>query len=274
MRHRLPLVLLALLSAGCSHAGSNDDAFQWSNELAPGSVVHILDGAGDVRVRRAAGQNAIVRASTSWRRGRERDIKFTVTQRGSEYFICAMWRNSGKCGTGSYRGRNTSGFLSMFSLFHRGSDATADFVAELPADVIVDVRATSGDVEVEGIAGGVTARTVNGTVRANNVSGPLVLGTVNGDVRLSSDSLSETAPLQLTTTNGSVHAELPSEIAGIFDLSTVNGVVESDLPLGAAGNRGNRHLTGRIGPGERPVRMKTVNGTVTVTTRGGGASEP
>jgi hypothetical protein len=270
----LRCALLALLLVGCSRAGSNDDAFQWSNELAPGSVVHILDGAGDVRVARAAGQNALVRASTSWHRGRERDVKFVVNQRGGEYFICAMWRNSGRCDTHGYRGRNTSGFLSMFSLFHRGSDATADVVAELPANVIVDVHVTSGDVQVEGIAGGVTAKTVNGTVRATNVSGPLVLGTVNGDVRLSSDALTDTDPLQLTTTNGSVHAELPAEMAGIFDLSTTNGLVQSDLRLDATGSRGSRHLTGRIGTGERPVRMKTVNGMVTLTTRGDGTSEP
>lgn len=269
---RISLVLLALVLAGCSHAGSNDDAFQWSEQLAPGSVVHILNGAGDVRVARASGQNATVHASTTWRRGRERDIKFAVTRHDNEYFVCAMWRNSGKCDTRGYRGRNTSGFLSMFSLFHRGSDAAAEFVAELPANVLVDVRATSGDVQVDGIAGGVTAKTVNGTVRATNVSGPLVLGTVNGDVRLTADSLSESDPLQLTTTNGSVHAEVPAALDGVFDLSTTNGLVQSDLPLDAIGTRGTRHLTGRIGTGARPVKMKTVNGMVTVTTRGGGAS--
>jgi len=36
----------------------------------------------------------------------------------------------------------------MFSLFHRGNDASADFVAEIPANVVVDARTTLGSARM------------------------------------------------------------------------------------------------------------------------------
>jgi DUF4097 and DUF4098 domain-containing protein YvlB len=195
-------------------------------------------------------------------------VNFVVQQQGNEYYICAMWRNSGKC-AGNYRGRNTSGFLSAFSLFHRTSDARADFTVELPANVVLDARTTSGSIELEGVSGGVTARTVNGTIRANNASGSLVLSTTNGDVRVSADSLASTDSLRLMTTNGSVHAELPASLEAAYDLSVVNGAVSSAVPLSPASSSGSgkRHLTGRLGTAPRSVRMRTINGQVILSSR-------
>jgi DUF4097 and DUF4098 domain-containing protein YvlB len=196
-------------------------------------------------------------------------VRFVVESRDGEYYICAMWRNSGNC-DGRYRGRSTSSFLSMFSLFHRSSDAFADFDVVLPANVVVNAQTNTGSVQIDGITAGVTARSLNGTVRATNVSGPLSLASVNGDVRLSADSLSPNDSVRLQTVNGSVHAELPPATEGAFDLSTTNGTVHSDIPLPASstGARARKHLTGQVGSAMRSVRLRTTNGRVVLTTRG------
>jgi hypothetical protein len=259
------LAAAALTTAACSRAG-NDSPFEYRTQLEPGSVVHIRDGVGNVIVSRATGPTIVVRGTRNWKR--RADVNFVAQQRGNEYFICAMWRNSGKCDS-NYRGRNTSGFLSMLSLFHHSSDATAGFVVELPPNVKLDVRTTSGTIEIDGASGGINARTVNGTVRATNVSGSLVLSSTNGDVRVSADSLAPNDSLRLTTTNGSVHAELPPGLEGLYDLSVVNGTVQSAIPLNAtpASSRGiNRHLTGQVGTAARTVKMRAVNGSVVVGT--------
>lgn len=264
-------LLLAVLGAACSRGGS-DDSFQWTSQVPAGAVVHIRDGVGSVHVGRSAGPAAVVRGTRSWRRGRSSDVTFTVRQQGNDYYICAMWRNSGRCGASGYRGRNTSSFLSMFSLFHRTSDATADFTVELPPTVGIDARTTLGNVEIDAVSGGASAHTVNGTVRATGVSGSLDLSATNGDVRVSVDSLAPADSVRLATTNGSVHAELPATTQGAFDLSVVNGVVQSAFPLQSSGGRVGRHLTGQIGTATRPVLMRSINGTVTVTARGAPAS--
>ena len=66
----IALVAVATLSA-CSRAGS-DDPFKWTEELTPGAVVHIRNGAGDIQVRRAEGQTATIDGSRHWKRSRAR----------------------------------------------------------------------------------------------------------------------------------------------------------------------------------------------------------
>jgi hypothetical protein len=262
-------IAAAALIAGtaCSRPG-NDDAFRWSEELAPGAIVHIRDGAGDIQVRRVEGQTATISGSRRWHRGRAKDIKFVVTHTGNDYYVCAMWRASGKCGTGRYNGRQTTTLLSMLSLFHRSSDASADFVAELPANVTVDVRTTIGTVEVDGMKAGVTAQSTSGGVRALNVAGPVSLSTTNGDVHFVADTLSTADAIELTTRRGRVIAELPQNVEGSFDLSVMSGSIQNDLGLAQAQrSRTGRHLQGQIGSSTRSVKMRAATGSVTLVTR-------
>jgi hypothetical protein len=266
--HVAVFVAVLVAATACSHAGS-DEAFQWTSELPPGSTVHFRNGSGEINVRPASGQTVLVNGTRRWRRSHANDVQFQVTHTGNDYFVCAMWRGSGSCGR-NYRGKTSGGFLSMFSLFHRSSDATAGIVAEVPANVVVDAKTSNGTVRIDGISAGVKALTANGNVEATNVSGPLSLETVNGDVRLSAEAVSPSDPITLSTTNGTVRAQLPPNTEGNFDLSVVNGTVKSDLPLGQMpkGPIG-RHLQGQIGSSTRLVKMRSINGRVIVTTHAG-----
>jgi putative adhesin len=268
-RNALSVLALAALAAGCSHAGSDEHAWEWSEQIPAGSTVHIRNGAGDITVRSVApGQSAVLTGSLAWKRSRAHDVGFEVSHTGNEYYVCAMWKGSGKCGANGYRGRRTGGILEAFALFRRPSDVTADIVAQLPADVIVDARTTSGSVDVQGVSSGVTAKTTNGTVTAEHVSGPLALSTVNGNVRLSLDAVSANDSIHLNTTNGMITAELPPNIDGMFDLAVTNGVVRTDLPInGDKAQRAGRRLRGQIGSSNRVVRMRTTNGSLSVTTK-------
>lgn len=270
MNYRIAvLAAVPIAAAACSSPGVDDRAFQWTDQVPAGAVVHLRDGSGDITVRRATGPSAVVTASRRWRRGRASDVRFVVKQEGKDYYVCAMWSGSGKCGASGYRGRQSGSLLTMFSLFHHNSDAQADLVAEVPANVVIDASTTNGSVEVDGMIAGVTAKTVNGTVEASNVSGPLSLSTTNGNIRLSTDSLADTDVVRLSTTNGTIQAELPANLQGNFDLSTVTGVVSSDIPLPpfSSSGRANRHLQGQVGSLARVVKMRTINGTVSVTSR-------
>jgi hypothetical protein len=211
-----------------------------------------------------------VKGARRWNHGHARDVQFVVQQDGSDYYVCAMWRNGGPCGAKGYRGNASGGFLAMLSLFHRRTDARADLVAELPAGLVVDARTVNGSVDVDGLSAGVVARSTNGAVTASHVSGPIALSTVNGSIRLSADSLAADDSVHLVATNGTVQAQLPPNVQGNFDLSNVNGGVRSDLPLESISNRGvNRHhLRGQIGTSARVVKLHTVNGSVSLVTTG------
>lgn len=216
----------------------------------------------------APGQPVVVTGGKTWKRGRSRDVHYAVTQSGNDYYVCAMWRASGRCDATGYRARTNSGWLTIFSLFHHGSDVTANMVAQLPSDVAVDARTIDGSVKVIGSAAGVSAKTVNGSVVATNVSGRAVLATTNGAVRLMSQALGPSDSVHLNVVNGVVSAQLPADVQGTFDLRANNGVVSSDFPLQPNGSgRTTRHLTGQIGTVTRPIYMHTVNGVVTVTAK-------
>src|SRR5689334_907618 len=256
-------IAAATLAAGCSRSGSEDHAWEWTNQLAPGSIVHLRNGAGNITVRQASqGRLATVTGGRRWRRAHESDVRFVVNQSGNEYYVCAMWKHSGDCTASGYHGRSSS-FFDALSLFHRSSDVTASFVAELPADVIVDARTTSGTIDVQGVSSGLTARATNGIVTATHVSGPIALSTVNGNVNLSVDATGAADSIHVTTTNGVIRAQLPPAIDGAFDLSVTNGALHSDLPIAVGnGSRRTRHIEGQIGASARVVRMHAINGSV------------
>jgi len=256
-------------ATACSRGGSDDRAFEWATELPAGSVVHLRNGSGSIEVKRAAGQTAEVVGGRQWRRGRARDVKFVVTQSGNEFYICAMWRNSGRCAENGYRGKNTGGLLAMFSLFNRNSDATANLTAELPANVLVDASNWNGEVTVDGISAGVKAHSVNGDVKATNVGGKISLSTTNGSLELAADPTASVDAVALTTTNGQIRAELPTNSEGAFDVSTVNGDVHSDFPLQPTSKlpTGN-HLRGQIGSSVRTIKLRSINGSVVLTRLG------
>ena len=270
MRYRhLGALGVLLLATACYRAGSDDHAWQWSTEVPAGSAVHFRDGAGNITVRRAAGQQLTVNGGRRWRRSRPKEVQFQVVSSGNDIFVCAMWSGSGKCAASGYKGRSTGGFLSMFSLFHRGSDARADFVVELPANVRLDARTTNGSVDINGSAAGVIARSTNGNVTATNVSGPIALSTTNGNIGLSIDSVSDADSIRVSATNGNIHAELPAALQGRFDLSASNGRVHSNFPLTTEqSGKSTRHLQGQVGTLSRLVRLHTMNGMVSVTARG------
>lgn len=270
MRYRRLVALgAALVATGCNRPGSDEQAFRWTTELPAGSVVHIRDGAGNITVRRGPGLQVTVNGGRRWRRGRAKDVQFVVTSSGKDVFVCAMWSGSGRCGSSGYKGRSTGGFLTMFSLFHRGTDATADFVAELPSNVVVDARTSNGSVEIDGAGAGVFARSTNGNVSATHVSGPVGLATTNGNIGLSVDSVSDSDSIRVSTINGNIRAELPATLQGRFDLAASNGMVHTNLPLPSAqSGRSTRHVQGQLGTLSRFVRLHTMNGVVSVTTRG------
>lgn len=249
---------------GCSRPGS-EQGLDWTNELAPGSVVHLRTGVGSIEVKPSDGQTAHIAGNKQWRRGRARDIEFVVSRNGNDVYVCAMWSNSGNCGARGYRGRNTKSFLSMFSLFNRTTDATADLIAELPANVRVDASNTVGDVSIDGIVGGIVAKTLNGDVTARDVGGSVSLESTNGDLEMSVAPNVGLRALALNTTNGDIDAKLADNIEGNFDISTVNGDVHSDFPLEAVskGPVGHR-LRGQIGGAANMLRIRSVNGSVSV----------
>jgi hypothetical protein len=258
----------AALSVGACRREAREvsDAFSWSRELAPGTTIHLRTTNGNVTVRGTAEPRAHVQGIKRWQRGRERDVKFVVDRGGDDVYLCAIWtRRGGRCGDERYR-PSPPRWLAMFSLFRRRTDMAASFEVMLPPGVRLDASTVNGGVTVTEAAGDVKAETVNGDIRASTMGGRLSLKTVNGSIRARAALLAKHAPVELETVNGSVRAELPSPLDADVRLSTVNGRITTDFPVALSGRASAGELRGTVGGGGRPVRLKTVNGSVELKT--------
>jgi hypothetical protein len=259
----------AALSLGACHRDGREvaDAFAWTHELAPGSTVHLQTTMGNVTVRGTHEPVVHVQGTKQWRRGRERDVRFVLSHDGGDVYVCAIWaRRGGRCGDERIR-PSPPRWLAVLSLLRRRSDMQASFEVSLPPGVRVDASTVNGRVVVTEVAGDVEANTVNGEIRASTMGGgALRLQTVNGSIRVRAASLTKDAHIKAETVNGSVQAELPTELAAEVVLTTVNGRISTDFPVQITGRTSEREVRGIVGDGgAQRVELRTVNGSVQLT---------
>jgi Toastrack DUF4097 len=109
----------------------------------------------------------------------------------------------------------------------------ADYQITVPRDLALEVDVDSGDIEVEGVAGGLSLHTDSGDVRGRELTGAQVKGTSDsGDVKLAFSTAP--ASVEANTDSGNVEVELPQAPYAV-DVDTdsgdtdVEGIVQYDL---------------------------------------------
>ena len=139
---------------------------------------------------------------------------------------------------------------------------------DVPRHAELDLEADNGGIHLEDFAGQAKFGTVNGGIHLSGVGGHLEGRTVNGGLHVSlSGTEWEGEGLDVSTTNGGVHLEIPDGYNARLETGTVNGGVHSDLPVATGRRRG--HSGGRIetdlGRGGQLLRLQTTNGGLHVS---------
>lgn len=157
------------------------------------------------------------------------------------------------------------------------------------ADIAGDVQAntSNGDVTAEGVSGAMRADTSNGNVTCREIGGQCRLDTSNGNIEIVAAKGGITASssngwlrvdamppadaaILLTTSNGSITANLPASMRGELDLETSNGRIQTDLGPATLNNpvwSKNRIRARLNGGGGGQVVARTSNGSVTLNCR-------
>ncbi len=134
----------------------------------------------------------------------------------------------------------------------RGEDVSAPFYAQTGSGDIeasltgsgdVDVHAGSGTIRVRGIKGGTRARTGSGNIEAD--------GTVTG-------------PWQLHSGSGNISLAVGSSTGFNLDLHTSSGSIHSDLPITVQGSIGHHELKGTVRGGGPTVEGSTGSGDIEI----------
>jgi hypothetical protein len=148
----------------------------------------------------------------------------------------------------------------------RNRKMEVQFRLQVPRTAVLnEIEAVNGSITVSNFVNLTKVSAVNGAVLANNLRGTAKLSTVNGEVRANFDRLEPGSSIDLETVNGRVNVEVPSDINATIKADSLNGSIENAFGLPVKkGKYVGRDLHGRIGTGEVPLHLSSVNGTLMI----------
>jgi len=254
--------------------------------LAPGqSVFLVLKFAHNIRVRAGAGLS--VRASVVINDNQQNDLySLGLQTTGSELSVVEKLDEeklretnfTGDCDGGSrnngshglnvgYKRSEKTGGLRPTLHRHRGDNYSyctkIDYEVTVPTGTALRLNTISGDLDLGGLNGAVTAKTISGDVLSTDLTGPLTLRTVSGDVKISNLGRN---PVDATSISGDVDVSWPATQGADLNLKTISGEVYAD-PAVTFSNLKERtyvgyELHGNLGSGGPLVTLHSVSGDV------------
>jgi hypothetical protein len=144
---------------------------------------------------------------------------------------------------------------------------SVSFEVYVPRRTNLTLNGTNGGLSVDGVQSKMELETVNGGISLADVDGDIRGQTVNGGITvdLSGDGW-RGGGLELITSNGGVHVNVPANYSAQLDASTQNGGLDVGFPVRLQGSIGRRIST-QLGAGGAPIRLTTTNGGVSVRRR-------
>lgn len=252
--------------AGCGiHAGETglslnfgreaDSLFEWSGQLAEGQWLGIKGINGEVNAAPATGDTAAVTAVRRGIRSDPNEVELVVVEHADGVTICAVYPSGGnepnEC-VPANGGRNGT----------RRNDVKVVLDIQVPAGVRFAGRMVNGAVRAEDLTANIRARTVNGSIRLSTTRGASAK-TVNGSIRASFNDSSWNGEAAFETVNGSIRLNVSPDINADLNIRTANGRITTNLPVDTTRST-RRRVEGTLGTGGPTLRLKTVNGSVTL----------
>ncbi|MDO7886473.1 DUF4097 family beta strand repeat-containing protein [Hymenobacter cheonanensis] len=142
--------------------------------------------------------------------------------------------------------------------------AKITYEVTLPAGTALRITTLTGDVDLSGLSGAITAKTVSGDLLLSALSGPVNVRSVSGDVKLNGLSGS---PVEATTVSGDVDLAWPPAKAAELSLKSITGEVYADPAVSFTNLKQRSYvgyqLHGSYGSGGGPlVKLESVSGDV------------
>jgi hypothetical protein len=144
---------------------------------------------------------------------------------------------------------------------------SVSFEVMAPAQHGLTLRTTNGGISVKDVQSRIELQTTNGGITLANVNGEVLGHTTNGGVQieLSGDTWLGQG-LDVQTQNGGVRLAVPEGYSAHLEAATRNGGVRCDFPVTVQGTVG-KDLSADLGHGGAPLKVRTVNGGVTIVRR-------
>jgi hypothetical protein len=246
------------VSLNINEGGRAEDEWTRQYRLSPGGRLEIVNVAGSIEARAATGSDVTVRAVRTVRSRSDEaardalgNIQMLEEVAPGRVRVEAKADQNPPPGSGAPR-----------------SQIAIEYHLGVPPGLEVVLKTEHGAVNLENVQGTLSVSSTNGGINGRGLSGSLKAATVNGGIQV--DLAAVTGDVELVTINGGVRVELPADVDAVIDARAVNGGVSIDerLPLTAT-ERARLHVAGRLNDGGPQISLRTTNGGVRVTTRGG-----
>lgn len=110
------------------------------------------------------------------------------------------------------------------------SNQHVDLIIKVPQRSSVEVELyKGGDININGVNGGLELEAYQGMILAKNISGPIVAETANTDIVVSFSDFTKTSPSSLTSHLGNVDITLAKTVAANINVQTYQGEIFSGL---------------------------------------------
>ena len=241
----LPALCAAAACQSFTYVGRASDEWTRRYEVAPGTIIEIVDTNGEIAIEAGDGNDVDVRAERVVRAATDasaRDILSHVTIAED---------------VGPDR-------LSLRTVLPGGAAASVDVHYRIRAPRTVMLRAwtTNGAITISGLSGDVEVKTTNGPVQAIALSGAIDARTTNGTLDVGLAALSGRR-VSLRATNGPLELRLPKDGGADVSASTTNGSIHLTGNMAVSTREASRgRVAARINGG--PVEIETTNGGIRI----------
>lgn len=128
-----------------------------------------------------------------------------------------------------------------------------------------EIKLINGELDIEGVSGGVNASSVNGTVRAQKIAGDARLSTVNGSLEASFERLSDAKMISMNSINGPISLSIPYDAGAEFNARNVTGGIDNDFGIPVSQDHAaGTQLHGVLKGGGTYIDLKNINGAICI----------
>lgn len=129
----------------------------------------------------------------------------------------------------------------------------------------------SEDILVDGYAGELEVSILNPGIELKNITGPVTINTINGDISAAFSKLSQNSPSSVTSINGDVEIQVPSDTPANLKFRTFDGEVYTDCDVEFNKDKssgdlyligGNSSSEGRLNGGGVELSLSSINGSI------------
>jgi len=249
------LAVIGFLAAGCSvlDAGPEHSVrAEWrrSYDLQTGGDVSVRNVNGRIRVEPATGRSLEIVAEKVGRGSSEDRAKDALDRIEIQEDV-------------------TPSSVHVETKFHRTGGSRDNwevaYTVRLPSGAKADFSTVNGGLVVSGVSGAMRVHTTNGGITARDITGSIDATTTNGGIDVDLIALRDAVTAECT--NGGITLRIPADAKATLSAATVNGGIRTTGLKLQVRDWNRRRLEADVNGGGTPIRLRGVNGGVTVSDR-------